>query len=231
MVTVFLCPRFASPFTSPYPGQRFVRLGPIDQNAKVRFIVNHTIQLGKVQVDETFRCQGRPLDSLTVDAGFKGDQTMMKAAVLLAVAAGFSVAQIQPTALAGAWRIEEDITTGSVARTIKDPQPGLYLFTGKHYSMLYIDSGNPRPETKPGSSDSELVASWRPVQAQSGTYEISGTTLTVHPVVAKETGAMTPGSYFKYSFKLEGSTLELTQIGSSRGPAAHPWTRRFKRIE
>src|SRR4030095_14440472 len=40
--------------------------------------------------------------------------------------------------LQGVWRVTEVTTTGKDAATNKSPQPGLYIFTAKHYSLVRV---------------------------------------------------------------------------------------------
>jgi hypothetical protein len=72
--------------------------------------------------------------------------------------------------------------------THTDLQPDLMIFTAKFYSRTTDTAAQPRPTTSnkiPGKPTlEELQAEWGPFAANAGTYEISGTTLTLRAVVA-----------------------------------------------
>jgi len=127
--------------------------------------------------------------------------------------------------LVGAWRVTDMRTTspdGSV--TMSNPQPGLYIFTETHYSMMYVPSEEPRPLDAGdipmlGSlnpTDEEKVASWETFIANSGTYELSGDTLTTRPMVAKSANLMAAGGPLTMSYEVMGDMLHVT--------FAPPWT-------
>jgi hypothetical protein len=161
----------------------------------------------------------------------------MKRAVILAlVAATFPLlvwAQPRP-ALQGAWQVVEVTTTGPAGTTNSSPQPGLYLFTSRHYSIISVLSQEPRPGFKDPNNvtGEEAVAIWTPLQAQSGTYEITGGTLNLLPLVAKNPGVMRAGRKPDvYGFAVQGDSLTLVQKGDGIGQLANPTTLRLKRLD
>jgi hypothetical protein len=162
----------------------------------------------------------------------------MKRYVLLLAIAVLTVTangQFKATALTGTWSVTEIKTTGPNAQTISHPQPGLLIFTGNHYSLMIIESAQPRaelqnPQTKKPTAD-ELLAVWGPFTAASGTYEISGNTLTTRPSVAKNTQVMAPGNVQLNTFKIEKNTLTLTRTRNGETPVANPTTITFTKVE
>ena len=56
-----------------------------------------------------------------------------------------SRAASEPT-LQGVWRVTEVTTTGPNASTNKSPQPSLYIFTPKHYSLMRVNGTTARPD-------------------------------------------------------------------------------------
>ena len=119
-------------------------------------------------------------------------------------------AQAQSSALQGAWTITEvSVTTPDTSWTEANPQPGLYIFLEPHYSTLIVQGSEPRELFSDDPTDAELLSAWSPFIANSGTYEVSGTTLTVRPLVAKQPNAMSDDS-FTYTYQVEGDTLRLT---------------------
>ena len=140
---------------------------------------------------------------------------------LLVVAASvFAYGQATPT-LEGAWRVTE--VSGSAANdTGKTPQPGLYIFTKKHYSVVAVVGSTPRKDVAPAQdpqklTDAEKAAqyeAWALLTANAGTYEVKGTTLTTNPLVAKNPSVM--GRPQTREFKIDGKTLTLTQKSTTQ---------------
>jgi hypothetical protein len=149
---------------------------------------------------------------------------------LLTATAG---AQLKPTPLTGTWRLTGVKTTGPNARTVSNPQPGLLIFTGNHYSRMLITSDHPRTELKDQTkaTAAELLATWGPFNAAAGTYEVSGDNLTCRPAVAKNPQVMVPGGEQLFLFKLDGNTLTITDVRNGNDPVANPTTRTYTRVE
>ncbi len=120
-------------------------------------------------------------------------------------------AQAQSSALQGAWTITEvSVTTPDRSWTEANPQPGLYIFLEPHYSTLIVRGSEPRELFSDDPTDAEFLAAFgNAFIANSGTYEVSGTTLTVRPLVAKRPNSMSNNSY-TYTYRVEGDTLRLT---------------------
>src|SRR5947209_4847678 len=143
---------------------------------------------------------------------------MRKTALVLVTAAAFVVsfgavvlAQAKPgsASVQGVWKVAEiAVTGGPNAGTVAQPQPGFFVFTRSHYSVVRINGSGPRPKftikdlAKP--TDAEKLAAyaqWDRLTAQSGTYQVAGATLTTRPIVAKNEAAMA-GPPQTYQFKL-----------------------------
>ena len=157
----------------------------------------------------------------------------------LVMASMVVVGQSKPS-IQGVWRVAERTTTGPEGATNKNPQPGQWIFTAKHYSIVTDNSPKPRPIVESLSptaklTDAQMVEryrDWAPVTAQSGTYEISGTTLSLRPIAAKGSAVMTSKAGLSYQFKLDGNTLVLTSItGPTGNKTANPTTIRLSRVE
>ena len=58
-------------------------------------------------------------------------------------------------------------------------------------------------------TDKEKLAAWDSFIANTGSYEIADSTITIHPKVARSPNFMSGGSD-KYRFKISGDTLWLT---------------------
>jgi len=136
-------------------------------------------------------------------------------------------AQNGPTAtrLTGAWRITEVVRTGTNPVERKTPQPGLLVFTGRYFSLVFVNSNDPRTRlpnfkepAKPTYAELDAVfRHWDPLTAQAGTYEVKGNTLTMRPSVAKNQSLM-EGLPQVREFTIDRNTLTLVE----RSPAGQP---------
>ena len=150
--------------------------------------------------------------------------------VVLLVLGAWVGTQSQSPSLEGAWRVSEVVVTGADASTNKTPQPSLYLFTKKHYSILAVggtEARKPFPPAKDPAklTDAEKIArfeSWDGFTANSGTYDVKGSTLTTTPIVAKNPSVM--GRAQTREFKLAGSTLTLISKSAAGQPASETRT-------
>jgi hypothetical protein len=77
----------------------------------------------------------------------------------------------------------------------------------------------------------ELQAEWGPFAANAGSYEISGTTLTLRAIVAKSPSAQADKNFTRLSIKLDGNNLWLTPVDSESGKIAAPVTSKYLRVE
>ena len=114
--------------------------------------------------------------------------------------------------LEGAWSVVSIRLTGpdSASTTV---QPSLYLFGDKHYSMMRVTGNQPRALAATDSAtDAEKLAAYNSFIANTGTYEVADSTLTIHPVVARSPNYM--GGSDKYRFRVNGDTLWLSNTGT-----------------
>lgn len=154
---------------------------------------------------------------------------------LCLLAASTASAQTK-TPVEGVWKIAEVIFPDTspfgkpgAPRTNSNPQPSLIIFTRGYYSRLNVEGRGPRPPVarpqdpqKP--TDAEKIAlyeQWRPFTASAGTYEISGSTLILHSLVAKNVAVMSRSAPSNWEIKLEGATT-LWLIPSPDRIAAEP---------
>lgn len=111
----------------------------------------------------------------------------------------------------GAWKVTEIVVTGTDASTVANPQPGLIIFARKHYSVMWVPGNQPRSLFKgEDPTNEEKIAAYDSFVANSGTYEVAGATLTLHPMVARSPNFMA-GGVAKIQLRIEGTTLWLTQ--------------------
>ena len=126
------------------------------------------------------------------------------------------------TPIQGVWKIVEWVEGG---RTITTVQPSLFIFTKGHYSMLFLQTDQPRPgyaapQVRQNLTDAEKLARfehWRPFTAASGTYDVSGTTITLRPLIAKDGWAMSERAIQALPFQLLGSDTLLTHFAPALG--------------
>ena len=169
----------------------------------------------------------------------------MELAVILAFLAGVSCSQTPAAtqesapsgnALQGVWRMEEIETTDSDGNPNNfQAQPGQFIFTNSHYSVVFVPSEAPRtPPTKRWEPTAEeMVAEHRSIIVNSGTYELSGTQVTLRPVIAKAPEFV--GGFEKLEYQVDGDRLSFTPIElvSVDGVAAtlNRQTLRLRRVE
>lgn len=148
------------------------------------------------------------------------------------VVGAWALASAQSTpSLVGAWRVTEVVVTGANASTNSSPQPGLYIFTRGHYSVLTVGGTTARkspaaPKDPARLTDAEKLAQyevWNPFTANSGTYQVTGSTLTTSPMVAKNPGVM--GGTQTREFRIDGNTLTLIQKSAAGQPAGETRTK------
>jgi hypothetical protein len=157
--------------------------------------------------------------------------------ILLLTVTAFNQSKPSPS-VQGVWRVDEINYTGPNARTVRRA-PGLFMFTARHYSTLRVQVESPRPmrpdlnngEEQSKATADEIRSIWGPFGANAGIYEVSASTLTTRPIVAKNPSVMATGSFTEHTFKLEGSSLTLVTAKSEDGPVANPTTYRLTRIE
>jgi hypothetical protein len=150
--------------------------------------------------------------------------------LLVVGASAFARAQGSPS-LEGVWRVTGFVTTGANAETSNSPQPGLFLFTKRHYSIITVNGTTERKNFGAAGdpaklTDAEKLAryeAWRPFSANSGTYRVEGNTLTTRAEVAKNPAVMAGGP-IERQFKIEGKTLTLIRKSAANQPASETTT-------
>jgi hypothetical protein len=117
----------------------------------------------------------------------------------------------------GVWKVAEVVPPTSnpadKPTPITNPQPGLIIFTKGYYSGMAVTADQPRPAVAPAKdprnlTDAEKIArfeQWNQFIANAGTYEVNGSTLVLHALVAKSQERMTTAQNLTFEIKLEGS--------------------------
>ena len=121
-----------------------------------------------------------------------------------------------PRELVGVWLISETVVTTTDGTTRNEnPQPGLYIFTERHFSNMLIPREQRAPLSAEGT-DQERLAAFENFIADAGTYESTDSEITVHNIIAKIPNVMPPfraGADLTYGYKFEGESLMLTLRG------------------
>jgi hypothetical protein len=132
------------------------------------------------------------------------------ALLLVGLVAAFGFTQTNKSAgnpLIGAWKIVE--TTPANGEKVTNPQPSLYIFTPKHYSIMAVTGTKPRPQYTQGNATTEQkVEMFDAFVANSGTYSVAGNLLKLRPIVAKQQFVMS-GPEQELELKIEGNTISL----------------------
>ena len=150
--------------------------------------------------------------------------------VVVFALAGFS----QSNKITGVWKLVEVKTTGDNAETNSSPQPSQYIFTKKHYSVIFVSSKVPRPE--PADLAALTADELRDIfvnsfVANAGTYEVSGNKVTLRPAIAKAPNFMKAGNFSVSTFKIEGQYLTMVAESNNSGPVRNPTTVKLIRVE
>ena len=110
----------------------------------------------------------------------------------------------------GVWRIADITIKGANPSTVVDP-PSVYIFMKTHYSMMRAvgAAGAERTLFKAiDPADAEKIAAYDSFVANTGTYDLTGTVLTVRPIVAKHPNFM-GGGFDTYEVRAQSDTLWL----------------------
>lgn len=136
------------------------------------------------------------------------------AAALLTACQPAEAPEAREPGLEGAWSIVSIRMTGPDSAAIPTVQPSVYLFGDTHYSMMRVTGNQPRALAAADSvTDAEKLAAYDSFIANTGTYEVADSTITIHPVVARSPNFMSGGSD-KYHFRISGDTLWLSNTGA-----------------
>ncbi len=113
--------------------------------------------------------------------------------------------------LVGAWLIVETTrTTADSAWVNEDPQPGLYVFTDRHFSIMLIPGDSVRGNLFPSAPPEQRLAAFEDFIADAGSYVATDTLLTMRNLIAKIPDVMNSGAGGPYRYWLEGDTLTLS---------------------
>jgi hypothetical protein len=115
----------------------------------------------------------------------------------------------QADKLVGVWRIAEAETLGKNPQKIKNPRPGILIFTRNHFSWVDVH-GNPAPDLPEPPTLAYFAAAFDQLTAYSGSYEVKGSSIIANVIVSKNPNALKDNSTLNFEFKFEGDMLVLT---------------------
>jgi hypothetical protein len=154
-------------------------------------------------------------------------------AIIAAFIATGAVAREQAPVV-GVWKITELASRKPGAKWEVRPVPRLsqYIFTGKHYSYMYVPGTDPRPlfagdPNRP--SDAEKATAYNTLVAATGTYTLSGRTLTLNALVHKNPNEMI-GKPLIYTIELDGDLLRMVTVDPPFLPGLE-WRTVLTRVE
>ena len=90
--------------------------------------------------------------------------------------------------LEGAWKIEAASYTGpDTSWTITSPQPSLFVFAKQHYSLMFVPGNESRSlfADRSQPTDAEKLGAYNSFMGNSGTYELTDSTVTTRRIIAK----------------------------------------------
>ena len=136
----------------------------------------------------------------------------------LVVALPLSLQTSEPAPIRGAWRIvRTSLTTG--APSFRDyTQPGLLLFTARHYSLMYVEGNEPRRmfQNPASPTGAEKLEAYDTFVGHSGTYSLEDSIVAMTVDVAKFPNLMGPelrSTFARFVYRIRGDTLLLTRRG------------------
>lgn len=134
----------------------------------------------------------------------------------------------------GVWKITElaSRAPGAEWEVRTAPRLSQYIFTEKHYSYMYVPGAGPRKlfagdPNKP--TDAEKAEAYNSLVAATGTYTLSGWTLTLNALVHKNPNEMV-GKPLTYTVEFDGDTLRMVILDPPFLPGRE-WRTVLRRIE
>ena len=112
----------------------------------------------------------------------------------------------------GVWRIVQAHTVDSDGETTNDyPQANVVIFTTGHYSFVWTFGSETRQLAleRWNHTDEEKIEAYNTIIVNTGTYELTDSTLVTRPISAKAQEYV-GGGYSDYDYRIEGDSLYLT---------------------
>jgi hypothetical protein len=134
----------------------------------------------------------------------------------------------------GVWEVTElaSRVPGADWEVRTTPYVSQYIFTEKHYSYMYVPGAGPRrifAGDPNNPTDAEKAQAYSSHVAATGTYSLSGRTLTLNALVHKNPNEMV-GRPSTYIAEVDGRTLRIV-IASPPFLPGREWRTMLKRVE
>ena len=131
------------------------------------------------------------------------------------------------SALEGAWTaVQVHAVLQDTTWTRDEERPNMLLFAGGHYASMRIRGEGARAELPEDATDEQRLEAWGRFQASSGSYSVSGSTISSKTLLAKNPNAM--GDDWDSEFKMDGEKLVRVFSNSESG---NSWTVTYKRMK
>jgi len=112
----------------------------------------------------------------------------------------------------GVWQVKEIARQNGSGPIAGKTLPSIFIFTPRHYSMVWVLGTEPQRSfaERWNPTDVEKIRRFNSLVVNSGTYEIKGSILTAHPIVARIPEFV--GGKFICEYRLENVTMRLAFI-------------------
>jgi hypothetical protein len=120
-------------------------------------------------------------------------------------------------ALPGAWRIvRTSLTTSDQPSFVDYSQPGLLLFTARHYSLTYVEGNKTRQmfQDPARPTEAEKLDAFDTFVGHSGTYSVADSLIAMQIEISKSPNLMGTelrNTFARFAYEIVGDTLRLTR--------------------
>ena len=131
----------------------------------------------------------------------------------------------------GVWQVKEIALQGDSGPIADKPFPNIIMFTRRHYSMMWVLGAETQRSfaQRWNPTNAEKIERFDALVVNSGTYEIKGSTLTAHPIVARIPEFV--GGTLICEYHLKNNTIRLTFVDEySYDGVQAPWVASGKRL-
>ena len=141
----------------------------------------------------------------------------MLLATVVSAAVAFNAHEPQSAPLHGAWRIvRTSLAAGEQPNFRTYTQPGLLLFTARHYSLMYVEGNESRKMFSDPARPTvaEKVDAFDTFVGHSGTYSLEGSIVVMDVEIAKLPNLTSPelrSTFARFEYQIAGDTLQLTR--------------------
>lgn len=140
--------------------------------------------------------------------------------------------KIDNNLILGAWEMQEVHWIGNdTTYSMPNAQPGIFIFTENNYSIAWTPTDEPRIpfDTLSRPSNEEIIAGFKSVVFNAGTYFSTDSTITATASIAKVPG-FEGGKQF-YSYTIKGDVLNLTMVDETYPDGSKPqWSGKWKTL-